>query len=72
MFLDMDRVIAESNKKMLYGEKPKVPSRLERITVEEVEDYGNYKTVGIEREPNNTEIREKINQIIEYLEWIDK
>ena len=70
MFLDIDKVIEESNKEMLYGKKPKVPKRLEKI--KEIEDNGKYKTLLCEREPNSKEIREKINQIIEYLEWLDK
>jgi len=68
--MNIDKVIEEVNKEMLYGEKPKVPDRLERI--QEIEDDGTYKTLLYEREPSNREIREKINQIIEYLEWIDK
>lgn len=70
MFLDIDKVIEESNKEMLYGKKPKVPERLEKV--QEIEDDGKYKTILCVREPNVKEIREKINQIIKYLEWLDK
>lgn len=67
---DIDRVIEESNKERIYGKKPKVPEWLEPI--QEIEDDGKYKTFLSVREPNAREIREKINEIIEYLKWIDK
>ena len=70
MFLDIDKVIEECNKEMLYGKKPNVPKRLEKI--QEVENDGKYDCIVSEREPDSKKIREKINQIIEYLEWLDK
>jgi len=70
MFEELGYELDERNKEMLYGKKPEVPKRLEKI--QEIEDDGKYKTLLCEREPNNKEIREKINQIIEYLEWLDK
>ena len=67
MFMNIDKVIEESNKKMLYGEKPKVPDILE--PTQEITKDGNLLSV---REPTARKIREKINEIIKYLEWLDK
>lgn len=71
MFLNIDKVIEESNKELLYGEKPKVPDELKCnigvITSSETNDKQEFL-----QPPTNTEIMDKINEIIKYLEWLDK
>ena len=69
---NLDRVIEESNKERLYGKKPKVPEKLEKNVPIIVEYKDGIKELHGYREPNNKEITEKLNEIITYLEWLDK
>lgn len=71
MFLDIDKVIEESNKKMLYGEKPKVPDEL-KCNIGIITNSVTNDKQEFEQPPTNTEIMNKINEIIKYLEWLDK
>lgn len=65
---NFDRVIEEANKERLYGKKPPVPEELQEKYV--VDPYE--KMAMAKRLPNNKEIMDKINEIIKYLQWLDK
>ena len=62
---NIDKIIDEVNKKMMYGDKPKVPEKINILN-----DFGNDNERKIINELNKT--REKLNEIIKYLEWMDK
>lgn len=68
---NVDKIIDEANKKMLYGEKPALPEKLDvnfRLG-------GNCETLingKIELEDQIEEIANTINMIIDYLKWEDK
>lgn len=64
---NIDKIIEESNKKMIYGEKPELPQKLDRVPV--MNEYGDM--LGY-REPNEKDIKDTINKIIDYLEWENK
>ena len=65
---DLDKIITEANKEMLYGKKPPVPEELqEKYIIDPYEKMAMGK-----RLPNNKEIMDKINEIIKYLQWLDK
>ena len=64
---DVDKIINVQNKKMLYGDKPELPEKLENVQV--LTEDGE---CAIIREPNIKEITETINKILEYLKWMDK
>lgn len=61
----IDKIIDESNKERMYGDKPKVPEKINILN-----DFGNDNERKIVIELNKT--REKLNEIIKYLEWMDK
>lgn len=62
---DIDKIIYESNKEIMYGDKPKVPEKINILN-----DFGNDNERKIVIELNKT--REKLNEIIKYLEWMNK
>ena len=65
---NLDKIIEESNKERLYGKKPSVPEELEEVFII---DPNERMAMG-KRLPNNKEIMDKINEIIKYLQWLDK
>jgi len=65
---DMDKIITEVNKEYLFGKKPKVPEKLTNTIVTNINGYGQ----SCEQPPSNIQIMKKINEIITYLEWMDK
>lgn len=64
---DIDKIIIEQNKKMLYGDKPELPEKLCKVPI--MTKDGD--CLGL-REPAIKEITETINKILEYLKWMDK
>lgn len=67
----IDKAIDEFNKERLYGKKPKVPNKLEKQPII-VEYTDGTKELHGYREPNYKELKDTVNEIIEYLEWLDK
>lgn len=68
---NLDKIIEESHKRSVYGEKPELPKKLD-ITYRL---GGNCETIinnKIMPEDQIEEIAETINKIIDYLEWQDK
>lgn len=65
----IDRAIDEFNKEKLYGKKPKVPKKIKNHIA--ILSYGNTEEE-IEQLPTTSELMDKMNEIIEYLEWLDK
>ncbi len=65
---DMDKIITEANKEYLFGKKPKVPEKLNTTIITNINGCGQ----DCEQPPSNMQIMKKINEIITYLEWIDK
>ena len=65
--LNLDRIIEESNKEIIYGKKPELPEKLEEGYI-----YADNGACRGKSEPTIKEIRETINKIIDYLEWQDK
>ena len=68
---DIDRLINEHNKKMIYGDKPELPKKLDI----KHRSGGNDEVVingCLELDNQIEEIAETLNKIIEYLEWEDK
>lgn len=64
---DVDKLITETNKEMLYGKKPELPEKLGERNI-----YNNDGSVYGRREPDMREITEVINKIIDYLKWEEK
>lgn len=64
---NIDKVIEESNKKMLYGDKPEIPDQLTNMSI--LDENGSCVAI---KEPSIKNIVKTINKIIEYLEWINK
>ena len=62
-----DKIMDEINKKMIYGDKPELPEKLEEGYI-----YADNGTCCGKSEPTIKEIRETINKIIDYLEWVNK
>lgn len=65
---DVDKLITETNKEMLYGKKPKLPERLNI----DFRSAGNCETLingKVMPEDQIEEIAETVNKIIEYLKW---
>ena len=67
---DIDKVINEANKKIIYGEKPELPKKIEysigilTTTMGEKQEFT--------QSPTNYELMDTINKIIDYLEWENK
>lgn len=64
---NIDKIIDESNKKMIYSDKPELPKKLEEWYI-----YADNGACCAKKEPTIKEIRETINKIIDYLEWVNK
>lgn len=64
---DVDKLITETNKEMLYGKKPELPEKLGEKYI-----YNNDGSVYGRSEPDMREITEVINKIIDYLKWEEK
>lgn len=66
---DIDKVINETNKKLIYGEKPKLPEKLSNVYLKKIDDdafiSGSFNQA--ERKIINA-----LNKIIDYLEWENK
>lgn len=66
---DIDKVINETNKKLIYGEKPKLPEKLSNVYLKKIDDdafvSGSFNQA--ERQIINA-----LNKIIDYLEWENK
>lgn len=64
----IDKAIDEFHKERLYGKKPKVPERIEQYNIEDEKLEGLIRTVKVLYQ----DITDKLNEIIKYLEWLDK
>lgn len=66
---DIDKVINETNKKLIYGEKPKLPEKLSNVYLKKIDDdaFVSERFNQAERQIINA-----LNKIIDYLEWENK
>lgn len=66
---DIDKIVNEHNKEMIYGKKPKIPEKLSNVYTKQIteDDYIKEKFSQAE-----IQIIKKLNQIIDYLEWQEK
>lgn len=66
---DIDKVINETNKKLIYGEKPKLPEKLSNVYLKKIDDdaFASVSFNQAERQIINA-----LNKIIDYLEWENK
>ena len=68
---NLDKIIEESHKRSVYGEKPELPKKLE-ITYRPCGSCETLINNKIMLDEQIEEIAETINKIIDYLEWQDK
>lgn len=64
---NFDKMMDEWNKEKLYGKKPKLPEKIKQVKMLDAD--GNCYAV---KQPSKEVIVETINNILEYLEWLDK
>ena len=63
---DIDKVINETNKKLIYGEKPKLPEKLSNVYLKKIDDDA---FVSESFNQAERQIINALNKIIDYLEW---
>lgn len=66
---DIDKVINETNKKLIYGEKPKLPEKLSNVYLKKIDDDA---FVSESFNQAERQIINALNKIIDYLEWENK
>ena len=66
---DIDKVINETNKKLIYGEKPKLPKKLSNVYLKKIDDDA---FVSESFNQAERQIINALNKIIDYLEWENK
>ena len=66
---DIDKVINETNKKLIYGEKPKLPEKLSNVYLKKINDDA---FVSESFNQAERQIINALNKIIDYLEWENK
>ena len=66
---DIDKVINETNKKLIYGGKPKLPEKLSNVYLKKIDDDA---FVSESFNQAERQIINALNKIIDYLEWENK
>lgn len=66
---DIDKVINETNKKLIYGKKPKLPEKLSNVYLKKIDDDA---FVSESFNQAERQIINALNKIIDYLEWENK
>lgn len=64
---NLDKMMDEWNKEKLYGKKPKLPEKIKQVQLLDA-DGNCYASA----QPSKEVIVDTINNILEYLEWLDK